>query len=144
MRTDADGTLRFHQIQCLASLRSALQSAQDGKDIGNSEKEGRHWSHCFDYLYQVWRLCCNFEGTFREADEIPIVQTLRCYGDDTDEWEIFTRPRSKQSSGMDTMRTCRDTSQLVKRACDARKFYIDVGWIDGSLPSMCETGEMPW
>lgn len=45
---------------------------------------------------------------------------------------------------MDTIRTCRDTSQLVQRACTFRASYIDLGWLDGPLPSMCEKGEMPW
>jgi len=112
----------FHQMHCLASLRQALQLARDGEDIGHGGKDESHWPHCLDYLYQ----------------------TLRCYGDDTDEWEIFTQPRTKRISGMDTMRTCRDTSQVVKRACDARAFYIRMGWLDPPLPSMCETGEMPW
>lgn len=131
-------------MHCLATLRQTLQLARDGKDIGNGGKDEPHWPHCLDYLYQVCGLSSICGTIVPEIDLISIAQTLRCYADDTSEWEIFTQPRTKRISGLDTMRTCRDTSHVVKRACEARAFYIQMGWIDGPIPSMCETGELPW
>ena len=70
---DVDKFLRFHQMNCLASLRQKLQSAHQGLSVGNGlDKEDLHWSHCFDYLYQVMGLLCKFEATVREADEFSI------------------------------------------------------------------------
>jgi Mycotoxin biosynthesis protein UstYa len=44
---------RFHQLHCVAAIRSALQEAVEGKDIGRSWKDGGHWPHCLDYFVSV-------------------------------------------------------------------------------------------
>ncbi|RDW91560.1 hypothetical protein BP5796_02725 [Coleophoma crateriformis] len=62
----------FHQAQCLAVFRQALQVQQDGLDIGHGEKEIPHARHCLDYMYQVLGLSCEFEATVREANEVLI------------------------------------------------------------------------
>lgn len=112
----------FHQMQCLAVFRQVLQAQREGLDIRNDNKEIPHAQHCLDYMYQ----------------------TLSCSADDTIEWEIPTIPRTKHITGMDTPRMCRNSSKLVKQACEARKVYIEHAWTDGPLPKICEVGDMPW
>jgi hypothetical protein len=43
----------FHQLNCLAGLRMALQDSSEGKFIGIDESDNAHWPHCMDYLRQV-------------------------------------------------------------------------------------------
>lgn len=63
--TDMDhpvGIAMFHQLHCLVQIRTFMQHAQEGKDIGwdmasnhrlADENMHGHWAHCFDYLRQV-------------------------------------------------------------------------------------------
>ncbi|KAH8807613.1 hypothetical protein F5884DRAFT_880842 [Xylogone sp. PMI_703] len=43
----------FHQLHCLASIRTALQKAYDGTPPGLDFHADRHWPHCLDYLVQT-------------------------------------------------------------------------------------------
>ena len=127
-------------MQCLAVFRQVMQDQQDGLNKGHViGEEIPHARHCLDYMYQV-------RGLPAHSEPLKLIceQTLRCVADDTIEWEIPTMPRTKHITGMDTVRTCRDPSKLVKKACDAREVYINNGWTDGPLPDICERREMPW
>jgi hypothetical protein len=48
-----DLAFRFHQLHCVASLRSALQTAYEGGHVAFDENEDPHWPHCLHYLHQV-------------------------------------------------------------------------------------------
>ncbi|KAF2710789.1 hypothetical protein K504DRAFT_376102 [Pleomassaria siparia CBS 279.74] len=40
----------FHQMHCLAAMRSVIQRAREGEDVGKDWTDDLHWPHCFDYL----------------------------------------------------------------------------------------------
>lgn len=44
---------RFHQLHCVASLRTALQTAYEGGNVAFDQDEDPHWPHCLHYLHQV-------------------------------------------------------------------------------------------
>jgi hypothetical protein len=48
----------FHQIHCLQVVRTALQKARAGHDIGVNQHDDGHWPHCLDYLRQVRQTWC--------------------------------------------------------------------------------------
>jgi hypothetical protein len=50
-----DTATRFHQLHCVASLRSALQTAYEGGNVAFDQNEDPHWPHCLHYLHQVHR-----------------------------------------------------------------------------------------
>ena len=56
--TDVDNARRFHQMNCLSLLRTEIQSARAGLDTDHTGGGTLHWSHCFDYLYQVMKPIC--------------------------------------------------------------------------------------
>lgn len=63
MTAGIDSPSRFHQTQCLAVFRQALQVQEDGLDIGKGGKEipqARIARHCLNYMYQVLGLFCEF------------------------------------------------------------------------------------
>lgn len=43
----------FHQLHCLAGIRTALQASAEGKFVGFDQNDDDHWPHCFDYLKSV-------------------------------------------------------------------------------------------
>lgn len=59
------GLSMFHQLHCLAMIRSAFQgysksnselashASHHNNGVGHDESEADHWLHCFDYLRQV-------------------------------------------------------------------------------------------
>jgi hypothetical protein len=40
-------------MHCLAAMRSVLQKAREGEEIGKDWSDDFHWPHCFDYLRMV-------------------------------------------------------------------------------------------
>ncbi|KAF2452361.1 hypothetical protein BDY21DRAFT_407070 [Lineolata rhizophorae] len=106
------GISMFHQLHCLAGIRSAIQQLQEGKEIGFSEEtdtsEHRgHWPHCFDYLRQV--LLCHAD------DSVELSQL------ESGQWRI---------SGYRNKRICRDHKKLYEetkcgpQGCPGGKYFV--------------------
>ncbi|EMD64601.1 hypothetical protein GGP41_003114 [Bipolaris sorokiniana] len=74
---DQYGVSMFHQLHCLAMIRSVVQGLQEETnsarihvrhDHGHGDPEtgisDKHWQHCFDYLRQT--ILCNADPTIEE------------------------------------------------------------------------------
>jgi Mycotoxin biosynthesis protein UstYa len=106
------GMAMFHQLHCLAGLRSAIQQLQDGKEIGydiesDVSDHAGHWPHCLDYLRQV--LLCYADGTVETSEEVD------------GQWRI---------SGYDVPRLCGDSRALYEvtacgeGGCEGGRYYV--------------------
>lgn len=103
------GLAMFHQLDCLAKLRSVIQALQDGireKDIVDVGEHHGYWPHCFDYLRQV--ILCNADDSVESS-------------------EVFEG--RWVSSGFGDTKECRDASWLYditncgEGGCAGKAFY---------------------
>ncbi|KAF2277879.1 uncharacterized protein EI97DRAFT_431963 [Westerdykella ornata] len=111
-KTRKAGLAMFHQLDCLAKLRSVVQALQEGRphalvDVG--EHHG-YWPHCWDYLRQV--ILCNADDSL----EVGEVEDGR--------WV---------TKGFGSARVCRESSWLFEvtgcgeGGCPGKAFYHEKG-----------------
>lgn len=103
--------LRFHQLHCVSSMRTALQDLLAGKDIGIDWHDNGHWPHCLDYLVQASEP--KSLSSYNSLWLIRQVQTFLCHADDTIEREHSTTDITKQDVfGYQETRQCKATTRI--------------------------------
>jgi hypothetical protein len=104
------GLAMFHQLECLAQIRMAVQKLQDKNITGvDAEMDGLHgyWAHCFDYLRQI--ILCNADDSIESSKIV------------AGKWT---------SDGFGGVKECRDHKWLHEitscgeGGCEGKPFYV--------------------